>query len=280
MTAPLPAWVGDWTPNAVDTSDDITAGPLNRFMALLNRDATASGDSILPPLTHWLYFLPQDPQARIQSDGHAKRGQLLPPIVQPRRMWAGGRLEFLAPLRIGARAHRRSIVTSVKEKQGKSGALVFVTLRHEISTGGIPAVIEEQDLVFRDAQGAAAPRKADTRVAAVSQPFEVDVTFLFRFSALTFNAHRIHYDRGYATGVEGYEDLVVHGPLQAMLLIDHLCHNQPQASLTRFSYRAEAPLFANQRFELNYQDLSAGEVELWTRDRHGSAGMTARATLA
>jgi 3-methylfumaryl-CoA hydratase len=195
-------------------------------------------------------------------------------------MWAGGRVEFLAPLPIGARAQRRSIVTSVSEKQGKSGALVFVTVRHEITVGGGLALIEEQDLVFRDMPSAVASRKADARVAAKSQPFEVDVTFLFRFSALTFNAHRIHFDRGYATGVEGYEDLVVHGPLQAMLLLDHFCRSRPQASVARFSYRAEQPLFANQRFELNYQDLPSGEVELWTRDEQGCAGMTARVILA
>ncbi len=268
-----------WTPVEEQRTDTLVAGPLKRLAALFDHDAAHWPCGSLPPLAHWLYFLPDDAQSTLTRDGHPLRGAFLPPIDAPRRMWAGGRVTFHAPLPITAAANRRSVVTAVSEKQGRSGALTFVTIRHEIEAAGTLAITEEQDLVFRPGAGSPpAVAEPDARVSDASREVVPDITALFRFSALTFNAHRIHYDRDYARSVEGYPDLVVHGPMQAMLLVDHLLRERPGSTLTHFAYRGVRPMFADRTLRLNLAD--GARAELWTTDPDGCTGMEARATVA
>ncbi|QNE31951.1 acyl-CoA dehydrogenase [Sphingomonas sp. NBWT7] len=273
------ASMNGWQPVLTEQHDDFIAAPLRRLAALFDHDSAHWPVGELPPLAHWLYFLPEARQSAIGRDGHPQRGVELPPIDAPRRMWAGGRLTFNAPLPIGAPATRRSIVTDVNEKTGRSGTLTFVTVRHEIVVDGAAAVIEEQDLVFRQpGNGTPAPAAPDPRRANARADFAPDATALFRFSALTFNAHRIHYDRAYAIEDEHYPDLVVHGPYQAMLLADFLLRQRPDRRLTHFSFRGARPMFVGAAAGLN---MAAGDpVALWTTDGDGCACMEAQATLA
>lgn len=269
----------DWAPVATEQQDDLVAAPLRRLAALFDHNGAHWPADVLPPLAHWLFFLPEAPQSTIGMDGHPARGAALPPIDAPRRMWAGGRLTFHAPLPIGATATRRSIVTDVTVKDGRSGRLTFVTVRHDILVKGKPAIVEEQDLVFRGAGNGTPPAApADPRTAEVRRDVTFDATALFRFSALTFNAHRIHYDRPYAVAEESYPDLVVHGPYQAMLLADHLLRHRPGARLTQFSFRGARPLFVHRAAALNL--AGEREVALWTTDQDGCACMEAQARLA
>lgn len=269
----------EWTPIEDVRIDTLVAAPLSRLAALFDHDGAHWPANALPPLAHWLYFLPDDPQSTLAADGHPSRGAFLPPIDAPRRMWAGGRVTFHGPLPIGAAATRRSIVTDVTPKQGRSGTLTFVTVRHEVHLASGLAVSEEQDLVFRGPGGGAlAAAPPDPRTSAASRDVVPDVTTLFRFSALTFNAHRIHYDRPYARDVEGYPDLVVHGPMQAMLLVDHLLRARPRTTLSHFAYRGVRPVFADRPLRLN---LGAGDpAALWTTDPEGCTAMDAHATFA
>lgn len=268
-----------WSPIATEQQDDLVAAPLRRLAALFDHDGAHWPKGELPPLAHWLFFLPEAPQSTVGVDGHPTRGAALPPIDAPRRMWAGGRLSFHAPLPIGAKATRRSVVSDAKVKDGRSGRLTFVTVRHEIVVDGASAIVEEQDLVFRGAGNGTPPAApADPRAAEVRQAVRFDATALFRFSALTFNAHRIHYDRLYAQGEEQYPDLVVHGPYQAMLLADHLLRHRPGARLAQFSFRGARPLFVDRDAALNL--AGEREVALWTTDQDGCACMEAQALLA
>lgn len=194
----------------------------------------------MPPFAHHLYFWHAEPPAALGPDGHPAKGALIPDLGLPRRMWAGGRLTFHTPLLAGIRAERRTRLVAVTRKTGRSGDLGFVTLRHDIHQRGMIAVTEEQDLVYRTAEGAPSepPRAPDD--PEVSRRVFFDTTTLFRYSALTFNGHRIHYDADYARDVEGYPGLVVHGPLLAQHLM--LMAEERQGPLTRFAFRATAPL--------------------------------------
>ena len=181
-------------------------------------------DGLLPPLWHWMLFQEWAPAHGLGPDGHPKRGGFLPPVHDlPRRMWAGGRLQFLAPLRAGDAVQRTSTILKVEEKSGGSGRLVFVTVSHVIEGPAGPAIGEEHDIVYRGAEGAAV-RPADpappTGVDALVRSVQPDPVLLFRYSALTANGHRIHYDLDYVTREEGYPGLIVHGPLQATWLAD------------------------------------------------------------
>lgn len=261
----------DWIGRTETRRDVIAEAPLRGLAALLDYEPPPWG-GVAPPLAHWLYFLPTARQSEIDSDGHPKRGGFLPPIELPRRMWAGGRLEFHAPLPIGAEVERVSTIKNIARKSGASGEMVFVTVGHELSVGGVAAVSEEQDIVYRGASGAAPPSVADDRVSIDTRAYSADAVALFRFSALTFNAHRIHYDRDYATHVEGYPGLVVQGPFIATLLMDHARRRAPGANVRTFSFRAQRPLFDGEAAELCADD--AGEV--WCRNAAGAAIMSAR----
>lgn len=250
MTASLQDWVG----RTQSVAEVIGMGPAQAMAALLDRDpAVLRPAASLPFCWHWLYLHAPVKRSEVGPDGHPRRGGWLPPVPLIRRMWAGSRLRFHAPLRLGELAERRSVIESIEEKTGRSGPLVFVRIRHSIRGPGGVAVEEEQDLVFRDppAPGAAvqaastdAPGPADWR-----DEMTPDSATLFRFSALTMNGHRIHYDHRYATGVEGYRGLVVHGPLTALLLLDAAGRRRPTEVAT-FSFQARSPLFVDEPITL------------------------------
>lgn len=238
--------LASWKGRQQFSHDTITPAPMVALSATLDRDDPAPnlGDP-LPPLWHWLYFLPTHRQSEIGLDGHAKRGDFLPPIPLPRRMWAGGRLIFGKPLRVGEAVRRTSTIVDVSVKDGRSGELMFVLVRHEIvgSFGG--SLVEEHDIVYRAAPRSGDPLPAERRApldAAWRREVMPDEVLLFRYSALTFNGHRIHYDRRYVTTVEGYPGLIVHGPLIATLLADLSRRNDSRAP-GAFSFRAMSPLF-------------------------------------
>jgi 3-methylfumaryl-CoA hydratase len=258
-------------------ADTVGRFPLQGLAALLDHDDPPWRAGELPPLAHWLYFLPTALQRTITEDGHPARGDFLPPTPLPRRMWAGGRLSFHAPIRIDAAITRRSVIADVSEKTGGSGTMLFVTVRHEIEADGSPAITEEHDIVYREASTAptpapstGAPRPACDFAATVTP----DIVRLFRFSALTFNAHRIHYDRAYAHDVEGYPGLIVHGPYLATLLMDHFLRRRPGARVTKFDFRARRPVFDLAPFHLCGRDTPSG-AELWVAGPDGEACMTA-----
>jgi 3-methylfumaryl-CoA hydratase len=263
-----------WVGRTETASDLAAAAPLARLAALLDHADTTWPRNAVPPLGHWLQFLPQARQSDIDRDGHPKRGGFLPPVKLPRRMWAGGRVTFLAPIPIGANVERTSTIADVKAKTGASGEMVFVVVRHDLSVDGKPVIVEEQDLVYRGESSA--PAKLGERAAdgEKMRTITADPVMLFRFSALTFNAHRIHYDREYARNVEGYPDLVVHGPFIATLLMDHFRRETPDATVKKFSFRAGRPLFDTAPFELCLKRTPTG-ADLWTRDKDGQATMTA-----
>jgi 3-methylfumaryl-CoA hydratase len=268
------AWVG-----RQEAADDVvTPGPVAGLSAMLDRDdpPPALGDA-LPPLWHWLYFLPRHRQSEIGPDGHARRGGFLPPVALPRRMWAGGRLAFATPLRIGEAIRRVSTIKSVQSKSGRSGPLVFVTVLHEVfgSFGG--AISEEHDIVYREApkpDDVVAKPPARTNEAWLRE-VRPDETLLFRYSALTFNAHRIHYDRRYVMETEGYPGLIVHGPLIATLLAELARRSVPRR-LTSFAFRAASPLFDIDAFSVCGAPTADGEAEFWARSAEGVLAMEAK----
>lgn len=258
--------------------------PIAALSATLDIEARPprAGDP-LPPLWHWLYFLGLQRQSQLGADGLANRGGFLPPVPLPRRMWAGGRLEFMRAMRVGETYTRTSRIADVRHKEGRTGPLVFVAARHEIGNAEGIAVAEEQDIVYRDhaKPGDAAPAARPAPAGAVwKRVVRPDEVLLFRYSALTFNGHRIHYDRRYATETEGYPGLVVHGPLIATLLLDHLRRQMPQAQVARFEFRAASPLFATADFALNGTPESDGKtVALWASNADGDLAMTASAIV-
>jgi 3-methylfumaryl-CoA hydratase len=277
----LKQWIG----KAESRSDWAAATPVQALAATLDRNdpVPEAGDPI-PPCWHWLYFLPLHRQSEIGPDGHPKRGGFLPPVPLPRRMWAGSWLEFLRPLAVGSAITRHSRITDVSSKEGRSGPLVFVRVRHEIADAGGVCVVDEHDIVYRDN-----PNPDDPVLPAQSAPADhewartirPDDVLLFRYSALTFNGHRIHYDRRYVTEVEGYPGLVVHGPLLATLLVDLLRRNMPDATVTRFAFRALKPTFDITPFQVCGRREGDGKtIHLWARHEDGALAMDATATVA
>jgi 3-methylfumaryl-CoA hydratase len=244
-----------WIGKSESAEEPIALAPALRLLATLDAEDTRLHDGDpLPPLWHWLYFLPNAPTREIGADGHARRGGFLPPIALPRRMFAGSRITFHAPLLIGERARRHREVVSVEQKQGREGPLIFLAVKEQVEQDGRICIEEQQTIVYR------APGIARTAASVTSsglQPLEDSWTrtitpnaaLLFRFSALTFNAHRIHYDRAYAMDEEGYPGLVVHGPLVALLLME-LVRRNVTGPVAQFSFRAHAPLFDLAPFRL------------------------------
>ena len=280
----LRAWVG----TRETSSDVIDARPVVLLSATLDRDdpPPRRGDP-LPPLWHWLYFLPGYRESEVGPDGHAKRGGFLPPMPLPRRMWAGSRIEWQRPLTIGDEVTRSSSIVSVTPKRGRSGELVFVVVRHELSTTAGLALAEEHDIVYRELAAPDADRKPIPDATTASGPgvwnrrIVPDDVLLFRYSALTFNSHRIHYDRRYVTEVEGYPGLVVHGPLLATLLVDLLRRQRPGAVLRRFEFRAVKPLFDIAPFDVCGRPEDDGShFSLWAQGADGALAMRATATAA
>lgn len=263
----------EWANRTEVVEDLITSWPVRALAATFDVGTPASqaGDPI-PPMWHWLFFLSTTRQSELASDGHATRGGFLPPIDLPRRMFAGGRTEFRAPLQVGDSARRTGTVTNVEEKEGSSGRLVFVTTRFEVSTDRGVAIVEEQDLVYREAAAGSqhpAPGPDPIPDAGWMQTVTPDPTMLFRFSALTFNGHRIHYDHPYVTGVEGYPGLIVHGPMTALLLLG-LCRANDPRPVAGFSFRGRSPLFAGGPISLRGGLAEDGSAALsaWSHDHH------------
>ncbi|MBX9651373.1 MAG: MaoC family dehydratase N-terminal domain-containing protein, partial [Xanthobacteraceae bacterium] len=237
-----------------------------------------TGDAA-PWTTHWCLAQPVFPMSMLGPDGHPTRGGFLPPVPLPRRMWAGGELEFFDALRVGDDSKRTSRITDVTVKTGSTGVLCFVSVEHIITTPRGMAVRERQDLVYRDMGGAAPAAKAPPP-APVAKHREVrvsDPVLLFRYSALTFNGHRIHYDRDYATKVEGYPGLIFHGPLQAALIVEFAAKLHGGKPPKKFSYRGLQPLFEGTEFSVNANEGAAG-TELWIANAEGQPTMKGTAT--
>ena len=276
----LRSWIGK-TESHVDT---VATVPVLALSAAIDRDGPPQRGDPLPPLWHWLYFLPIARPSELGADGHPARGGFLPPVPLPRRMWAGSRLDFHRPLYVGDSITRVSRIDDVSAKQGRSGALVFVRVHHEISGRGALAIAEEHDIVYRELPNTETPPSAPKPAPAEfawHREVHPDPVMLFRYSALTFNGHRIHYDRRYATEVEGYPGLVVHGPLIATLLLDLLRRNLPDAQVSRFSFRALRPLFDTAPFYIYGMPRPDGRrVALWARDAEGRATVEAQADVS
>ncbi|MEE8351239.1 MAG: MaoC family dehydratase N-terminal domain-containing protein [Rhodospirillales bacterium] len=268
-----------WVGRIENARDEVTASPVACLAATLDRDdpAPRTGDP-LPPGGHWLYFLAATRQSNLDQNGHAKKGDFLPPVPFERRMWAGGRIRFVMPLHIGDKISRQSEILDVAPKEGKNGPLVFVLVRHRITGPGGLAIEEEHDIVYRgDAPAGVAPPPPKKPAGAPWQRvIEPDIAMLFRYSALIFNAHRIHYDRDYTTLEEGYPGLIVHGPLIATLLMDLCRRENPKANLTRFDYRARGPIFDAGPFTITGTPTdNSRAASLEARDHEGRLAMTA-----
>ncbi|MEX5730071.1 3-methylfumaryl-CoA hydratase [Rhodovulum iodosum] len=261
------------TRTLTDPLDPARAAALHATLGLPG-PAPAAGDP-LPPFFHQVYFWDALPPARLGRDGHPKLGEFIPDLGLPRRMWAGGRLTFTAPLRAGQPAERRTTIETIAEKTGRTGPLAFVTLRHDIVQGGRLCVSEHQNLVYRQDPDPAAPSPAPPPApegAEQTHAVGFSPTLLFRYSALTFNGHRIHYDRDYARDVEGYAGLVVHGPLLAQLL---MLMAEERGPLAGFAFRATAPLI-----DTETATLARRENRLWVAGPDGRLCMEADATPA
>jgi len=285
MTTPLDlATLRDWVGRSETLTDQVTPVPVRALSAMLDRDdAPDQPGQTIPPCWHWLYFLPTYRQSDIGPDGHGRRGGFLPPVPLPRRMWAGSQLQFHAPLLVGQAVERTSRIADVRVKEGRTGPLVFVNVDHEIRADGNLVISERHDIVYRDmpAPGepvpAGVPAPEGTQWTRTITPTDV---LLFRYSALTFNGHRIHYDRRYVTEVEGYPGLIVHGPLIATLLLDLLRSQLPTATVKTFSFRAVKPAFDIAPFEVCGQQTDDHTVQLWARNSDGHLHMQATATLS
>lgn len=278
----LKTWIG-----REETAEDrLDARLVASFLATLDQNpGTPSTGEEAPLCIHWCLSPAIVPNGATGPDGHPSRGGFLPPVPLPRRMWAGGELCFGKSLRVGDKVTRRSTIENVALKEGRTGTLCFVTVRHRIEVDGETAISERQDIVYREAEAALAPSlarasqtAADAREPALTRSFEPSPLALFRYSALTFNGHRIHYDRRYARDEEHYPGLVVHGPLQATLLA-HLAAEMMGTVPSVFSYRGVRPLFDDDGLVLNgAKGSNDGTLELWSAGRDGAARMTATAS--
>jgi 3-methylfumaryl-CoA hydratase len=276
----LRTWIG-----RTETAEDIiTPRLVAEYRATLapHLAPVANGDA--PLALNWCLTPPIAPQDGLGPDGHPARGGFLPPVPLPRRMWAGGRIETKGALKIGETVVRASAIEDVTLKEGRSGALCFVTVRHGYAGSDGIVITERHDIVYRDppppapdGQAPAAPAPSGTVQADLGWEIEATPTLLFRYSAMTFNGHRIHYDEPYVTRVEGYPGLVIHGPLQATLLFN-LAATLGGATPRVFEYRGLAPMFAPTTFQVLGRQQPDGSIRCWTRDAHGRTCMEGTAT--
>ena len=273
----------EWVGKKEIRNDIVATWPVGALAATLDETTLAvERGSPLPPGWHWIFFLEAKPVSELGPDGHPRRGGFMPPVPLPRRMWAGGRLEFMQPLKIGDAITRESEIVSVEPKTGKSGTLVFVVVRHTVQAAGVTAIVEEQDIVYRAAAQKGDPLPAGKPAPAIApwtRRVLPDNVMLFRYSALTFNGHRIHYDRDYALNEEHYPGLVVHGPLQATLLLD-LCRQHAGRPVKKFEYRAQHPMFGGSAFTVNGNfDAAKSQADVWTANDAGNYAMRGTATF-
>ena len=263
-------------------TDVISRVPVAGLSATLGYPATRAGEGeLLPPLWHWLFFLASPAASELDRDGHARRGGFMPPVPLPRRMWAASDIDFREPIFVGDTLERASSIEAIEHKQGRSGELVFVTLLHEVFRESRLAIRERQRLVYR--QATTGVSESPMLQAAPAQPLwsrtiTPDPVLLFRYSALTFNSHRIHYGRDYATRDEGYGGLVVQGPLTAMLLLDSLWREAPDIQLKSFSFRGVRPLLDDSPVRLQGR-RGEKSAELWALDAGGALAMKVSVTF-
>lgn len=279
MSTAYDAWVG----REEERTERMLDSAVQALAATLDLHAAPAAGEPLPPGWQWLFFNPVVRRSGLGADGHPRRGGFLPPIELPRRMWAGSRIEYRAPLPVDSEATRRSRILKVENKVGKRGSLWFVTVQHTTLAGGETCIVEEQDIVYREATppGAApaAPVQRFDGEAQWSRTVEPDTTLLFRYSALTFNGHRIHYDQAYARDEEGYPDLVVHGPLTATLLQQLALEHGAGRALARFEFRGVSPLLVGRSFQLEGREAEGGALVLWARGPEGELAMSATAAF-
>jgi 3-methylfumaryl-CoA hydratase len=269
-----------WIGRSNEASDIVTAQLVKGLRATLFMEigAPKPGDAA-PFTTHWCLAQPVYPMSELGPDGHPTRGGFLPPVPLPRRMWAGGELELFEPLRVGDEMTRTSRISDVTMKTGSTGILCFVSVEHRIATPRGTALRERQDLVYREmsATQPAAPAKAPPPVAQHRESHMADPVLLFRYSALTFNGHRIHYDRDYVTRVEGYPGLIFHGPMQAAFMVEFAAKLHDGAAPKKFVYRGMQPLFEGSEFSVNANETGSG-MEVWTANSEGRPTMKGTAT--
>lgn len=269
--AELSTYLTDWEPGPITDTDALPPEPARALAAVLETPSSLVTDAELPPLWHWVYFLDWPPHGALAPDGHPTRGHFLPPIPDRRRMFAGGRLTVARPLALGQPAERTSSLAGVTVKHGRSGEMAFVTVRSEFRQDGALRLVEEQDYVYRSGESSAKnphaqrSRERPTSTSRWQQEFTGDPVRLFRFSALTANAHRIHYDEPYAREIESYPGLVVHGPLLAMLMSELARGNRTDRRVSSVDYRFRSPVFA-------------GDPVLVTGDAHGDSARMAVVT--
>jgi 3-methylfumaryl-CoA hydratase len=272
----LKAWIG----RTEEAEDLVTPRLVSEYRATLAPHLAPVAEGGAPLALHWCLAPPVAAMAALGPDGHAAKGEFLPPVPLPRRMWAGGQITTNGPLRAGDLVRRRSRIADVAVKQGKTGTLYFVSVDHEYATERGVALTERHDIVYREAastsRNAPAPAKREDMPADLAWEIDATPTLLFRYSALTFNGHRIHYDMPYATQVEGYPGLVVHGPLQASLMFN-LAAVLGGGAPKSFRYRGLSPLFAGQPFRVKGARGQDGAIRCWTENAEGGIAMQAEA---
>jgi 3-methylfumaryl-CoA hydratase len=267
----------EWIGKTTTVEAQLDADRANHMAVTLDRDPGFRAGDELPPAWHWLYFHDLVKATDLGAEGHPKLGIVMPPVMLPRRMWAGGGFIFHSPLRLGTTVRKSSIIRSIESKEGRSGPLCFVTLEHSLSTGKTINLVETQTIVYREMSNEAGMRTSAEAPweADITKRYTLDSTALFRYSALTFNGHRIHYDADYCREVEGYPNLVIHGPLIATLLLDlYVRMGKP---LHTFSYRAKNPLFLPHAFSVNARS-DGDSTRLWASDHEGRLAMEAEAS--
>lgn len=273
--------LSQWIGKSETTTDTLHAHQARLMQLTLDREPSLQEGDLLPPVWHWAYFLSGAPMSKLGRDGHPARGEFLPPVALPRRMWAGGRLTFDQPVYLGETVTKASTIKDVVLKQGKSGTLVFVTVRHEyFGPDNDLRFTEEHDIVYRDDPSPDAPKPTlvtPPQHSAYNEEIVPSTVQLFRYSALTFNGHRIHYDRDYCKDVEGYPGLIFHGPLSATILADLAVRRSGDdagKSLKGFSFRAVAPLFDTAPFTIHHD----GDSTVWAQTPDGGLAMKASVT--
>ncbi len=267
-----------WIGQSESRSELVTGAMVDRFRSTFDQEGDVAEGNVAPVMIHLCVAPPAAPTGGLGPDGHPARGGFLPPVPPPRRMWAGGAFTFHDDIRVGERVARTSTIRDVTLKEGRTGSLCFVTVDHRIESAGRLVIEERQDIVYRGADAPRAPGERPEPAAPGTHRVVVvpSAALLFRYSALTFNGHRIHYDAPYATGVEGYPGLVVHGPLQATMLVQ-LAERLHGRRPARFDFRSLSPLFDDADFTLN-ADEDGGDLRLWTAGVGGPVAMEARAS--
>ena len=276
-------YLGQWIGNQESIEQTISAEPLHRMAATLDQAPKHIVDgAVVPALWHWAYFLKPTRASELGRDGHAALGEFMPPVPLPRRMWAGGELKFNEPLRVGELARRESTVRDIKVKQGRTGTLCFIEVEHCFLVGGELRFSEIHNIVYRDIK-----RPEESTVLPPEAPDDAqwtrevvpDSTLLFRYSAVTFNGHKIHYDIDYCRDEEGYPGLVFHGPLTATMLLELALAKNPKLSLEGYEFRAYSPLFDNAPFTLNGKNEGKKAI-MWATNPNNGLAMKATVSFA